>query len=46
LVATHTTGVGMSGLSPKIVFTKTTGLNNRNVYVDYIGMTQTFTNQR
>ena len=48
LVASHTTGVGgaITGLSPKIVFTKTAGTTNRNVYVDYIGMTQTFTNQR
>jgi len=46
LVASHTTGVGINGGSPKIVFTKTAGTTNRNVYVDYIGMAQTFTNQR
>jgi len=46
LVASHTTGIGMSGLSPKMVFTKAVGTTNRNIYVDYIGMTQTFTNQR
>lgn len=48
LVASHTTGVGgaITGLSPKIVMTKTAGLNNRNLYVDYIGINQTFTNQR
>ena len=46
VVATHTSGTGVTSLSPRVVHTKTAGTTSRILYMDYFGIKQTFTSQR